>query len=131
MCQSECYPEHLYVCANIHFPAENFGALLLIFNFDKFCEYNMTPKKPLEIIKLSGSQNIFALCEYDKKFLLLDTIGNGIYIIDIELKQKVAVSDLKLFYEGQSKSTNYLINSEKKKELKKYLMINIKFYIEK
>ena len=66
-----------------------------------------------------------------KKFLLLDTIGNGIYIIDIELKQKVVVSDLKLFYEGQSKSTNYLINSEKKKELKKYLMINIKFYIEK
>ena len=61
MCQSEYYPEHLYVCANIHFPAENFGSLLLIFNFDEFCEYNMTPKKPLEIIKVSGSQNIFAL----------------------------------------------------------------------
>ena len=122
VCQSEYYPEHLYVCANIEFPADNLESLLLIFNFDEFCEYNKGPKKPLEKIQVSGSQNIFALCEYDKKFLLLDTIGNGIYIIDTELKQKVAVSVLKLFLEGESKLTNFMYNynfGENKKVKKK------------
>ena len=119
VCQSEYYPEHLYVCANIEFPADNLESLLLIFNFDEFCEYNKGPKKPLEKIQVSGSQNIFALCEYDKKFLLLDTIGNGIYIIDMELKQKVAVSEVKLFYEGESKLSNFILNSGSKKKITK------------
>ena len=118
MFQSEYYPEHLYVCANKDF-RDTYESLLLIFDYDEFCEYNKSPKKPLEKIKVSSSQNVFALCEYDKKFLLLDTIINGIYIIDIELKQKVAVSDLKLFYPGKSKLENYLINSEEKKHISK------------
>ena len=119
ICQSEYYPEHLYVCANKEFPGDCFDSLLLIFDYDEFCEYNKSPKKPLEKIKVSSSQNVFALCEYDKKFLLLDTIINGIYIIDIELKQKVAVSDLKIFYEGLSKLENYFMNSDKKKPIRK------------
>ena len=94
-------------------------SLLLIFNFDEFCEYNKGLKKPLQKIKVSDSQNIFALCEYDKKFLLLDTIGNGIYIIDMELKQKVAVSEVKLFYEGESKLSNLILNSGCKKKITK------------
>ena len=81
ICQSEYYPEHLYVCANKEF-RDTYESLLLIFDYDEFCEYNKSPKKPLEKIKVSSSQNVFALCEYDKKFLLLDTIINGIYIID-------------------------------------------------
>ena len=32
-----------------------------------------------------------ALCEYDKKYILLDSYKDGIYIVDMESKQKVAV----------------------------------------
>lgn len=87
----------------------------------------------MEKIQVSGSQNIFALCEYDKKFLLLDTIGNGIYIIDTELKQKVAVSVLKLFLEGESKLTNFMYNYNfgENKKVKKKEVIVFKLYIEK
>ena len=39
---------------------------------------------------------MFALLEYNKTYLLLDTINNGIYIINIETKQKAAVCELKI-----------------------------------
>ena len=38
-----------------------------------------------------------ALCEYDKKYILLDSYKNGIYIVDMELKQKVAVCVPRLY----------------------------------
>ena len=97
ICLSEYYPEYLYVIANceetgIH-PAYS---RLLIFNSDDFCNKNSSPKKPVNTIEVSGSQNVFALLEYNKTYLLLDTINNGIYIINIETKQKAAVCELKI-----------------------------------
>ena len=90
---SEYYPENLYIIAN------SVGkSILFIFNKEEFCKKNKTP---LSTIMVSESQNVFALCEYDKKYLLLDTIQKGIYIIDMESKQKVAVSELKEFVQGK------------------------------
>ena len=89
--QSEYYPENLYVIANKCEYQSKWSSLLLIFNSDDFCNKNNTSsRKPVNKI------DVFALLEYDKTYLLLDTINNGIYIINIETKQKAAVCDLKI-----------------------------------
>ena len=106
---SEYYPDYLYICGNDQFNREC-KSDFLIFDLNKFCDRKIFPKTPLHIIEVSKSQNVFAICEYDKKYLLLDTINNGIYIVDMDLKQKVAVSILRLYI----------------KELNKYEEINIK-----
>ena len=80
---------------------------------NKFCDRGNSPKIPLYIIEISKSQNVFSICEYDKKFLLLDTINNGIYIVDMESKQKVAVSILKYYI----KQFNKYITADEKGEL--------------
>lgn len=96
---SEYYPENLYVIGNMNeHTNDNHSSLLFIFNLDDFCDDAKKDKKPESIINISNSQIIFALCEYDKKYLLLDTYNNGIYIIDIEAKAKVAVAtDIKFW----------------------------------
>ena len=106
---SEYYPDYLYICGNDQFNREC-KSDFLIFDLNKFCDRKIFPKTPLHIIEVSKSQNVFAICEYDKKYLLLDTINNGIYIVDMDLKQKVAVSILRLYI----------------KELNNYEEINIK-----
>ena len=106
---SEYYPDYLYICGNDQFNSEC-KSDFLIFDLNKFCDRKIFPKTPLHIIEVSKSQNVFAICEYDKKYLLLDTINNGIYIVDMDLKQKVAVSILRLYI----------------KELNEYEEINIK-----
>ena len=106
---SEYYPDYLYICGNDQFNSEC-KSDFLIFDLNKFCDRKIFPKTPLHTIEVSKSQNVFAICEYDKKYLLLDTINNGIYIVDMDLKQKVAVSILRLYI----------------KELNKYEEINIK-----
>ena len=84
---------------------------------NKFCDRGNSPKIPSYTIEISKSQNVFSICEYDKKFLLLDTINNGIYIVDMESKQKVAVSILKYYIKQfinillQMKKVN-LVNTE-------------------
>ncbi len=88
--KSQYYPENLYVCANQSVIKAN--SILLIFNIDDFCDKEKKPKKPIYSMQISETQNVYGLCEYDKKYLLLDTINNGIYIIDMESRQKVAVS---------------------------------------
>lgn len=90
ICKSKYYPDNLYVCANQS--ALKANSILLIFNIDDFCDKEKKPKKPSFSMTISESQNVYGLCEYDKKYLLLDTINNGIYIIDMESRQKVAVS---------------------------------------
>ena len=92
---SEYYPDYLYICGNDQFNREC-KSDFLIFDLNKFCDRKIFPKTPLHTIEVSKSQNVFAICEYDKKYLLLDTINNGIYIVDMDLKQKVAVSILRL-----------------------------------
>ena len=95
--QSEYYPENFYVIANKCEYQSKWSSLLLIFNSDDFCNKNNTSsRKPVNKIDVSNSQVVFALLEYDKTYLLLDTINNGIYIINIETKQKAAVCDLKI-----------------------------------
>ena len=103
---SEYYPENLYVIGNFQDHSgggmANHSSLLFIFNLDDFCDDAIKDKKPESIINISNSQIIFALCEYDKKYLLLDTYNNGIYIIDIEAKAKVAVAtDIKLWADNK------------------------------
>ena len=106
---SEYYPENLYVIGNMQEPYGH-SSLLFIFNLDDFCDDAKKDKKPESIIKISDSQIIFALCEYDKKYLILDTYNNGIYIIDIEAKAKVAVAtDIKFW------ANNKLISYTKEK----------------
>ena len=109
---SEYYPENLYVIGNMQEPSgmsmANHSSLLFIFNLDDFCDVAKKDKKPESIINISNSQIIFALCEYDKKYLLLDTFNNGIYIIDIEAKAKVAVAtDIKIL------ENNILLSNKK------------------
>ena len=111
---SEYYPENLYVIGNMQEPSgmsmANHSSLLFIFNLDDFCDVAKKDKKPESIINISKSQIIVALCEYDKKYLLLDTFNNGIYIIDIEAKAKVAVAtDIKFW------ANNKLISYTKEK----------------
>ena len=109
---SEYYPENLYVIGNMQEPSgmsmANHSSLLFIFNLDDFCDVAKKDKKPESIINISKSQIIVALCEYDKKYLLLDTFNNGIYIIDIEAKAKVAVAtDIKIL------ENNILLSNKK------------------
>ena len=89
--QSEYYPENLYICANIELPGDIYECKLLVFNLEQFIKQKSPTKEPLFTIQVSNSQYIMALCEYDKKYILLDSYKNGIYIVDIESKQKVAV----------------------------------------
>lgn len=90
ICKSKYYPDNLYVCANQSVIKAN--SILLIFNIDDFCDKENKQKKPSFSMQISESENVYGLCEYDKKYLLLDTINKGIYIIDMESRQKVAVS---------------------------------------
>lgn len=107
--KSKYYPENLYVCANLF--SNKSKSQLLIFNIDEFCnKENKSKRKPSHSIVISESQNVFGICEYDKKYLLLDTINNGIYIIDIESRQKVAVSALKPYDPNLNKGMNLLVN---------------------
>lgn len=89
--QSEYYPEYLYICANIKLPVDIYDCKLLVFNLEQFLKQKSPKKEPLFTIQVSNSQYIMALCEYDKKYILLDSYKNGIYIVDMESKQKVAV----------------------------------------
>jgi len=107
--KSKYYPENLYVCANLF--SNKSKSQLLIFNIDEFCnKENKSKRKPSHSIVISESQNVFGICEYDKKYLLLDTINNGIYIIDIESRQKVAISALKPYDPNLNKGMNLLVN---------------------
>lgn len=95
--QSEYYPEYLYICANIKLPGDIYDCKLLVFNLEQFIKQKSPTKEPLFTIQVSNSQYINALCEYDKKYILLDSYKNGIYIVDMESKQKVAVCVPKLY----------------------------------
>jgi hypothetical protein len=44
--------------------------------------------------KISESEIVYGCCEYDKKYILFDTLNKGIYIFEIETKTKVAVSNM-------------------------------------
>ena len=123
--KSEYFPDNLYIIAN----SEETGmhkaeSILFIFQIDEICNTskNSQSKTPLKMIQISESQNVYALCEYNEKYLLLDTINNGIYIIDLDSKQKVAVAALKYFMEGQGKLMNIIGNiaNNKEKRLKEY-----------
>ena len=109
---SEYYPDYLYICCNDELN-DTYKSDLLIFDLNKFCDRGNSPKIPSYTIEISKSQNVFSICEYDKKFLLLDTINNGIYIVDMESKQKVAVSILKYYI----KQFNKYITADEKGEL--------------
>lgn len=95
--RSEYYPENLYIYANIKLPGDIYDSKLLVFNLEQFLKQKSPIKEPLFTIEVSKSQYIMALCEYDKKYILLDSYKDGIYIVDMESKQKVAVCVPKLY----------------------------------
>ena len=119
ICQSKYYPENLYIIGNHDYNMENKKnqAVLLVFNLEDFCDKEKKPKNPLYTINVSNSQNVYGMCEYDEKYILLDTMNNGVYIIDIESKQKVAVSSLKTYYKNLSKTENFVINMDNKEKI--------------
>ena len=90
--QSEYYSDHMYVCKNTWLN-RNKTANLSIYDFKEFCNENNKTKKPLFNIEVSKSENILGYCEYNKRYLLLDTLSKGVYIIDMETKAKVAICD--------------------------------------
>ena len=89
----------------------------MVFNLEDFCDKEKKPKNPLYTINVSNSQNVYGMCEYNEKYILLDTMNNGVYIIDIESKQKVAVSSLKTYYKNLSKTENFVINMDNKEKI--------------
>ena len=92
--KSEYYPENIYVIGNRSTLPEkdSFESILLCLDIDKLLNQGKKSKKPEFVIQVSTSQKIYSICEYDKKYILLDSYKNGIYIIDLDTKQKVAVS---------------------------------------
>ena len=101
--KSEFYPDYLYICKNLH-TYEKQCSELSVYDINDFCNNKINC---LFTIKVSNSVTIFAYCEYDKKYLLLDTIKNGIYIFDMETKTKVAVCPLKADVGGWYKEYGY------------------------
>ena len=101
--QSEFYPDYLYICNNLHTYEKNCSELS-VYDINDFCNKKINC---LFTIKVSNSVNILAYCEYDKKYLLLDTIKNGIYIFDMETKNKVAVCGLKENIDGDYRDFGY------------------------
>ena len=88
---SELYPEHLYICKNQRRPIR--CSELDVYDIKEFC--NEKKKNALIYkMKISESENIYGCCEYDKKYLLFDTLNKGIYVFDLETKTKVAVSNM-------------------------------------
>ena len=120
--KSEFHPDNLYVVANNIIKRDLSDVIkktemsaLLVFNLDDFCDKNKKQKNPLFTISISNSENVYGMCEYNEKYLLLDTINKGIYIIDIESKQKVAVSATQLYFGNLNKIENFLVGSHNKK----------------
>ena len=58
--------------------------------------------------RISNSENVFGYCEYDSKYLLLDTICKGIYIFDMDSKTKVAVCDINPEFPKNGWNTYYI-----------------------
>ena len=101
--QSEFYPDYLYICKNLR-TYDKKCSELSVYDINDFCNKKINC---LFTIKVSNSVIILAYCEYDKKYLLLDTIKNGIYIFDMETKNKVAVCDLKENIDGDYRDYGY------------------------
>ena len=101
--QSEFYPDYLYICKNLH-TYEKKCSELSVYDINDFCNKKINC---LFTIKVSNSENILAYCEYDKKYLLLDTINKGIYIFDMDTRNKVAVCDLKENINGNYRDYGY------------------------
>ena len=100
--QSEYYPEHLYIVKN-RSDLNGFGTELDIYDIKEFCNGK---KKECLISNFKIYESIiYGCCEYDKKYILFDTLYEGIYIFDIETKTKVAVSNM--IEKGATSYKNY------------------------
>lgn len=92
---SEYYPENLYIIANKGLQElNNHSSSLLAFNLDEFVEGKNKKPKPLFDLMISNSEFTYSMLEYDKQYILFDTIIKGIYIFDIGTKTKLAVCDV-------------------------------------
>ena len=110
---SEYNPENIYIIGNMDLPeGKGFESVLLYINVDELLSLTKEKKEPLFTVEVSKSQRMYGLCEYNEKFILLDSYKNGIYIIDIEKKQKVAVSVPEFYGEGLTGLNKSMINHD-------------------
>ena len=91
---SKFYPDYIYIIKNFR---DNYQkkacSELTVYNVNDLCNSKVNSIFKIEI---SNSENTYAYCEYDKKYLLFDTLAKGIYIFDIEARAKVAVCNVKI-----------------------------------
>lgn len=91
--RSEINPKLLYICKN-DYNVQNRKSELDAYDINEFFDLNKKEKKVIFNFTISKSRNVFGYCEYDNKYLLLDTIFGGIYVFDMETKTKVAVCNI-------------------------------------
>ena len=104
--QSQYYTDHIYVCKNTYLDRMK-TSNLSVYDIKEFCNENNKTKNPLFNIEVSKSENVLGYCEYNEKYLLLDTLSKGIYIIDMETKSKVAICDDKVCQTYRDPSYTY------------------------
>ena len=104
--QSQYYTDHIYVCKNTYLDRMK-TSKLSVYDIKEFCNENNKTKTPLFNIEVSKSENVLGYCEYNEKYLLLDTLSKGIYIIDMETKSKVAICDDKVCQTYRDPSYTY------------------------
>lgn len=95
---SEYYPDYIYIIKNFR---DNYQkkacSELSVYNVNDLCNSKVNS---IFKIGISNSENTYAYCEYNKKYLLFDTLAKGIYIFDIEARSKVAVCNVKIETRG-------------------------------
>ena len=95
---SEYYPDYIYIIKNF---SDNYQkkacSELSVYNVNDLCNSKVNS---IFKIGISNSENTYAYCEYNKKYLLFDTLAKGIYIFDIEARSKVAVCNVKIETRG-------------------------------
>ena len=87
---SEYYPENVYLIINFGYLKPS-ASDLRIHNYQDFIKGLCNKGNAVDNLKISNTENVFGMCEYNEQYLLLDTIEKNIYIFDIIKKQKVAI----------------------------------------
>ena len=87
---SEYFPENVYLIIN-YGDFQPSCSYLRIHNYEDFMKGKCDKNNAINELRISTTNNVFGMCEYDKQYLLLDTITNNIYIFDMIKKEKIAL----------------------------------------
>ena len=105
--QSEIKSDILYICKNYMSDGKT-SSELNAYNVEDLLNENKKDKTPLFSFIISKSENVYGYCEYDNKYLLLDTFRKGIYIFDMDTKTKVAVCDVQSIHDKPGWNSFYI-----------------------